>query len=119
MNELLEERIRDRTKVLRNEVEMVYEDTSLWGLLFKVGIYTLLGTIAVLYMHNSKLKSSYEKIDEDSAVSKTVHATLAPPGSVGGYEKPVEKLMSGAFQESTDKTVISEPPTEPDVKKIE
>jgi hypothetical protein len=91
--------------IFRNEVETVYEDTSFIGLIFKAGLYTLLATTGLVFIHNKKIKGGYEKLYKNTTLSDTVDATLKTEGASGAYEGAIDELIKKPTEEQPTESI--------------
>ena len=60
--------------ILNNEVEVIYDDTSLPMLIFKAGIWGFISTLIFLFIHNKAVENDvskkYKTVDKDRLLDK-------------------------------------------------
>lgn len=68
------------------------------SLLLKSGIYILLGTVAVVFVHNKNIQTEYENFYENNEDRDAINATI------GSHENTdIKNILSGAFSDGDTK----------------
>ncbi len=73
--------------VIHNEVDTVYEDTSMMHLYAKIGIWSMIVSIVVVFLHNKSVNRYYEEKykskEQEKIVEKVVAETkVGPPAKI-------------------------------------
>lgn len=87
------------------------------GMLFRSGIYILLSTLGIIFIHNKSLQKEYEGAYENSVDRDTVNAGLSKKG--GSDEDDIHKILTGAFKESKHDAKLNEPDDKNKINKKE
>jgi type VI protein secretion system component VasK len=62
--------------VTRNEIEPKYDDTSIWTLLIKIGVWSLIGTACVQWLSASAIEASVAERYTNKNQREIVHNAL-------------------------------------------
>ena len=74
--------------VMRNEVEMVYDDTSFVMLIFKAGIWGLISTLLFVFLHNKAIEMDISGGYKDKNKERLIDTILSSQKDQEGAVKP-------------------------------
>jgi hypothetical protein len=75
--------------VLKGEVDVIYEDTSLGLLLVKAGVWGFLITTGVAFLHDRAVNKIYSKKHESIVTQQIVDSAISGPITTTGTITPV------------------------------
>ena len=58
--------------VIKDEIEIVYEDASIWTLLIKIGVWSFIATSGIAFLHNKVISAKYENKNKDTSKERVV-----------------------------------------------
>jgi len=69
--------------VTRNEIEPKYDDTSIWTLLIKIGVWSFIGVSAIQWLSSSAIEASVVDRYTNKNQREIVHNALGSEGGEG------------------------------------